>query len=277
MIEIVKQNGEREAFDVEKLKFSLNRAGATENVIDEITSKIEKTLKNGTTTNKIYRQAFKLLNKKEKKPAIKYSIRRSLLELGPTGFPFEYFLAELFKEKGYKAKTSQVFSGKCVDHEIDVIAYNNDELILVEAKFHNQHGVKSDTKTALYLKARFDDLRSETFSIDGKNMRMTKAIIITNTKFTQNARKYAKCIGEFDLMSWNYPRDNNLYDLIEETGLQPTTCIPILSKYEKKKLIERGIVNCRSLKNNAQAMREIGISPKKIKEVIDNIEMICSH
>lgn len=276
MIKIIKNNGEGEPFDPEKLKASLLRARVNLITANDIVSEINKNLKTGSTTNEIYKQAFSLLKKKEKRSAVMYSLRRSILNLGPSGFPFENYISEIMQAKGYKTMRNQTLQGKCIEHETDVIAYDDKDYIIMEVKFHNKLGIKSDTKVALYIKARFDDLRASSFLVSGKKRKMTRGVLITNTKFTSSVKRYAKCVNEFDLISWDYPEKGNLYDLIFETGLHPTTCIPILSNNEKKHLIEKGLVNCRSLKDNSHIMKEVGISDEKIKKVVDNIDLICS-
>jgi hypothetical protein len=218
---VVKSNGDVEPFDVNKLKDSLQNAGASFVVVNEITDRIEAEIKHKMTTQKIYEKAFKYLAERERKTADRYALRRGVLKMGPTGFPFEKFISSILEKKGYKTKEGVMLKGKCVDHEVDVMAYDNDDLILAEIKFHNQLGIKTDTRVALYVKARYDDLKEATFDVDGEQRQMTKGIMITNTKFTNNARKYAKCVG-MELISWNYPEKGNLYDLIEESGINPS-------------------------------------------------------
>lgn len=275
-VEIVKNNGEREEFDPVKLKESLEFAGATVFIANDILKAIEGKLHDGMTTEEIYKTAFNLLKEKEARTAVRYSIRRSVLALGPSGFPFESYVAELFKAKGYTVRTDQMMQGKCVEHELDIVAYNDTELLLTEAKFHNQLGVKTDTKVALYVKARFDDLRNQEFEIDGKKRKMTRGILVTNTKFTENAVKYGRCVNTFDMISWSYPEKGNLYDLIAETGLHPITVVPQLSKHDKQELLNQGITNCKSLKDHSESMKKIGITPEKIDAIIENLEMICT-
>ncbi|MDA8611423.1 ATP cone domain-containing protein [Candidatus Pacebacteria bacterium] len=274
---ITKGNGIKEPFNPDKLRASLKKANATVFVIDEIVDRISKEMVDGMTTAQIYKKAFEMLKSRAKDSAIKYSLRRSILNLGPTGFPFEEYIAQLFTAKGYKARTGQIMQGKCVSHEVDVVAANKNNFLLTEVKFHNQNGIKTDTKVALYMKARFDDLATETFKFDGKNRKMTRGLLITNTKFTENSKKYARCVGTFDMISWEYPKKGNLYDLIEETKLHPMTCVPVLSQYDKQELLKRGIVNCSDLKENTHVLKEIGVSEDKIKEIVSNIDMICSH
>ena len=274
---IIKEDGEKEPFDPSKLRASLKRAHATVFIIDEIVDVITKEIRDGMTTEEIYKRAFKLLNQKSKASAIKYSIRRSILGLGPTGFPFEEYVAQLFEAKGYQTRTGQLLRGKCVNHEVDVVAWNKDNLLLTEVKFHNQIKIKSDTKVALYVKARLDDLATEKFKYGGEERKMTRGLLITNTKFTQNSKKYARCVGTFDMISWDYPEKGNLYDMIEEAKMHPMTCVPLLSVNDKKELIKRGIVSCPSLKDNAHVLEEIGVPKDKIKDIVDNIDMICEH
>ena len=276
-VQIIKEDGEKEAFDPEKLKASLTRAHATVFVIDEIVDTITKEIRDGMTTEEIYKRAFKILNSKSKASAIKYSIRRSLLGLGPSGFPFEEYVAQILQAKGYKVKTGQMLKGKCVNHEVDVVAWNEEHLLLTEVKFHNQIGIKSDTKVALYIKARFDDLANQTFDLGGEKRKMTRGLLVTNTKFTENSKHYARCVGTFDMISWEYPEKGNLYDMIEEAKMHPMTCVPQLSSDNKTELIKRGIVSCPSLKDNTDVLEEIGVSKDKIKDIVDNIDMICSH
>lgn len=275
-MEVIKGNGEREEFDRSKLLNSLINSGTTTILSDEIVHKIESEISDGDSTNTIYKKAFELLHDKERRSALKYSMKRSILTLGPTGFPFEEFVAEILREKGYKTLRSQLLKGKCLEHEIDVVAHDEHEFLVIEAKFHNQIGAKSDSKVALYIKARFDDLETETFDINGEKRKMTKGILITNTKFTDNALKYVDCVGKFEVISWDHPKNGSLHDMINDTGLQPITCVPNLSNNQKRELLDRGLVSCRSLKNNEKILKEIGLSGDEISEIIDNIDLICS-
>lgn len=276
-MEVIKGNGEREEFDRDKLRESLITSGTSTILANEITTEIEKELKDGDSTSTIYKKAFQILHDREKKSAMRYSMKRSILTLGPTGFPFEEFVSEILRAKGYKTMRSQILKGKCLEHEIDVIAYNEHDLLIIEAKFHNQLGAKSDSKVALYVKARFDDLETEEFDIEGEKRKMTKGILITNTKFTNNAKKYVDCVGKFEVISWDHPRNGSLHDMIGDTGLQPITCVPNLSNSQKRDLLERGLVNCLSLKNNKKVLKDIGVGEDEASQIVDNIELICSN
>src|SRR3989344_5997204 len=160
---VFKANGTKELFDVKKLEESLLHSGASPKVTGDVIAHVSSELQDGMTTREIYQHAFEILHKEEKPVAMKYSVRHAIMELGPIGFPFEDFVAEIFRAKGFEAITGQVVKGFCTEHEVDVVAWNDKKLIMVEAKFHNEMGTKSDLKVVLYIKARFDDLRKMKF------------------------------------------------------------------------------------------------------------------
>ncbi|HEY0908033.1 MAG TPA: restriction endonuclease [Candidatus Paceibacterota bacterium] len=275
---VVKSTGEQEVFDPSKLIGSLRRAGATAGQAHEIASHIEKELFDGMTTNDIYRHAFDLLRSMPKAAAtaaaVKYSMKRAVSELGPKGFPFEKFVAEIFKAKGYEAVTDQMVEGHCVEHEIDVVAWKGNQLAMVEAKFHNEPGLKSDIKVALYIKARFDDLKGRSFIYGGKKRKLTKCFLITNTKFTDHAIRYAEC-QDLALIGWNYPRKGNLEDLIEESGLHPLTALPSLSEMDKQKLLDSGLVLCRHLNVSEEELVGMGVPRDRIPAIMADIKSVC--
>lgn len=273
---IIKENEEREIFKPEKLRDSLRRAKASVFVIDDIVNTIERTIKDGMKTSDIYRKAYQILKKKDRPVAVKYSIKRSLMGFGPSGFPFEAFVAQLFRAKGYNSLTDQIVQGKCVEHEIDVITYNKKNLIMVEVKFHNSLEIKSDTKVALYVKARFDDLKDVKFDFKDAPKKMTSGIIVTNTKFTNNAIKYAEC-NDLGLIGWSYPKKGNLYDLISETMLHPITCLTQLPKFAKNSLIEKGVISCRRLMQDKSLLDSVGVKGTKKQQVLDEIKVLCTH
>src|SRR5436305_936858 len=126
--QIVKNSGERELFDPEKLISSLHDAGADNQVIEKVLHHIEEELHDGMTTRAIYNHAFFYLQKLKKPVAARYSLKKAIADLGPTGFPFEDYIAEIFQSRGYQTLTDQMVLGSCVPHEVDVIAWNDSKL-----------------------------------------------------------------------------------------------------------------------------------------------------
>jgi hypothetical protein len=56
-----------------------------------------------------------------------------------------------FESEGYQTVTNLILSGKCVSHEIDVLIKKDNELAMVECKFHSARENKSNVKVPLYV------------------------------------------------------------------------------------------------------------------------------
>lgn len=267
---IVKGNGEREPFNLFKLENSLLRAGATPVAIEKVLHKIQSEIKDEMTTSDIYHRAFFLLKQYEQPSAARYSIRKAIQDLGPTGFLFEKLVGEIFRAQGFTVETGQMVKGYCTEHEIDLIAYNDQKLVMGEVKFHNQPGMTSDLKVALYVKARFDDLRKTHFNYGGKERTLSEGFLITNTKFTKTAIGYAMCSG-VSLIGWNYPSRGNLHHLIELYHLDPITCLSTITTDEKHYLLEKGVITCKQLLQNDQPLYDAGFSQTRIRNIREEI------
>jgi hypothetical protein len=284
---ITKEDGELEVFNPKKLEESLIRSGAQKTTADKVTRTIMESLLSGVcdpkspnggtcTVHQIYHKAFALLKETSRAAAARYSLRRSIMEFGPTGFPFEEYVAAIYGAKGYQTLTGQMVFGGCVPHEVDVIAWNKEKLIMAEVKYHNEQAGKSDLKTALYIKARYDDLKDNLYTYGGFPPRkIDDWLLITNTKFTETAVTYANCKG-LKLISWVYPESGNLLDMIEETKLHPVTCLTTLTPSEKRELLARDIVLCKTIYEKRQLLKELGYSDEKIFKVMEEIGMIIN-
>lgn len=272
-INVVKADGTTEVFKVGKLKRSLERAGATKQEITSIITNVEKTLHDGIKTQEIYRHAFELLRESEAPTRARYSLRRALFGLGPTGFPFEDFLARLFQTEGYTTTTRVELQGKCTMHELDIAAYNETDSFVVEAKFHSRPGVKSDLQVALYSFARLMDL-TETRICNEALCDISRLLVVTNTKFTSTAEKYAECSG-LELLSWDYPKHNNLHDRIQKSGLYPVTVLQTLSQSQKRALLSRGVITCSDLLTKPSLLRYAHIGTRKTESVLAEARALC--
>ena len=271
---VTKADGTSEYFKVEKLRRSLRRAGATPQEVNEIVVDVSNTMTSGMNTQEIYRNAFTRLREHQAPAAARYSLRRALFGLGPTGFPFELFLGKLFETDGYKVQTGIIIPGKCAEHEIDVAAYRNDHSFVGEAKFHARPGIKSDLQVAMYSYARLLDLKEN--KICSEDICGIKEFwLITNTKFTSAAEKYAECVG-VKLLSWDYPRHNNLHDRIERAKAYPITVLQSLTSSQIEALIARNINMCRDILEQPHALQHLHLSAKKLEAVMQEVTEICN-
>lgn len=270
---ILKADGNTEEFKPQKLITSLKKAGAKAQEVNRIVSAIESSLLDGMKTQAIYEKAFQLLRENENPIAAKYSLRRAVFGLGPTGFPFEDFLGKLFEAEGYKTKRRLLIKGKCAVHEIDLAAYSPTDSFIAEAKFHMHPGIKSDLQVAMYSYARFLDL-SSTRICKGDTCGIVSLHVITNTKFTQAAIQYANCVG-IKLLSWDYPRKNSLHEKIEYHGIYPVTVLTHLSTNQKQILLQSGVILCSDIAKNPQQLQQFKLSRTKTEMLMNEIQVLC--
>ena len=267
---IVKASGEREPFSEAKLARSLHRVKASPEVIGEIVADVRKRLKDGMKVSEIYRRAFAILYKHQPRPALGYSLKKAIFELGPDGYPFEKLVADLLKAEGYNVETDKIIPGYCVNHEVDVVATTDSKHILVEAKFHNRQGLKTDVKVALYILARFQDIEKKRQAEPENTRHYHETWLVTNTRLTSDAIQYAKCNGMIAI-GWNYPPEGSLEQLMDKYGIYPVTCLTTLNHAEKKRLLENGVVTSREVSDNAGALRSAGVSASRTERVLGEI------
>ncbi|MDX1783643.1 MAG: ATP cone domain-containing protein, partial [Aequorivita vladivostokensis] len=256
-IEVIKHSGERAIFSIEKLKNSLRKSGAEEALVNEIANNVRDELYQGISTKEIYNRAFALLKKKKKGYASKYKLKKAIYELGPTGFPFEKFVGAILYYSGYDVKTGQFLNGKCVTHEVDVVAHKNGQYIVAECKFHSDEGRNCNVKVPLYIHSRYRDILNN-YGDGNKGEKPNEGWVVTNTRFTEDALTYGKCVGLY-LLSWDFPKDNGIKDRIDRLGLYPVTVSTLLSQREKQFLLSRDVVLCKQLIDDQFYLDHLGV------------------
>ena len=274
-INIVKYSGDSVPFDVEKLINSLRRAKANEALIQQIVEQVESQLYDGITTKKIYQMAFKMLKGKSRVSASKYKLKKALMELGPTGFPFEKLVGKIMAHEGFDTKVGVIVQGNCVQHEVDVIAKKDNNHYMIECKYHSDQGRFCNVKIPLYIHSRFLDVEKQWERQKGHETKLHKGGVYTNTRFTTDAIQYGKCVGLL-LASWDYPRGNGLKDRIDKSGLHPLTALTTLTKAEKTKLLDKGIVLCKELHENPSLLEIIGVPKPRHKNILEDSEKLCT-
>lgn len=271
---VTKASGETVPYIEEKLRNSLLHSGANDNQIDEIIEDLSSQLYQGISTKKIYRLAFNRLKDNSKHLAARYHLKRAIMELGPSGYPFERFIGEILKQQGYSIKVGEIVKGKCVNHEVDVIAHTKDHHFMIECKYHNQQGIVCDVKIPLYIQSRFKDVEAEWENLPGHDKKIHQGWLVTNTKFSTDAIQYGNCVG-LKLLGWDYPVKDSLKDLIDDLGLYPITCLTTLTRSEKQKLLDKKIVLCKEICENENHLGNIGMNEAKAKKVIEEAKQLC--
>jgi hypothetical protein len=232
-IRVKKASGEYQPFLEEKVRSSLQRAGADEALISRILAHLQKKLYDGIPTKEIYQEVYRLLNQLKHPLSLKYNLKEAIMSLGPSGYPFEKFVAGVLAHQNYRTKTNQVIQGRCISHEIDVIAQKENQSWMIECKFHNRPGTKSEIKEALYTYARFLDV--------AQTGQFNQGWLVTNTKVTTQVIEYARCV-KLMVLSWDYPPKESLRFLIEKSNLHPVTCLGSLNTDERRQILQSGIV-----------------------------------
>ena len=273
-INITKSSGLKVPFDASKLKQSLLRSGANTAQVDDIVSEISKMLVEGMSTRKIFKTAFRLLKNSSRPTAARYKLKLAIMELGPSGFPFEQFIGELLNHKGYKTQVGVIIEGHCVNHEIDVIAEKGDHHYMIECKFHNKQDYVCDVKIPLYIQSRFLDVETAWKQLKGHAGKFHQGWVVTNTRFSEDAIQYARCMN-LNLLGWDYPKNNGLKDWIDNSGLHPITALTTLTQQEKQQLLDKKIVLCKTINSNHNLLQSIGIAPPRLQKVIDECSALC--
>lgn len=272
-IHVVKRNGDKALFDPNKLKQALQASGAEKADQEKIARLIIPRLYDGIPTSEIYRIAFSLLKKQSHKVAGRYKLKNAIMELGPTGFPFEKFIGHVFNSMGYEVQTGVIVQGKCVSHEVDVIAKKTNEMLMVECKFHSDSQTKSSVQVPLYIHSRFLDVKASWEAQYGTNIRY-RGGVVTNTRFSEDAEKYGNCAGLL-MISWDTPAHNSLKQQIDKSGLHPITSLISINKAQKQKLLEKGIVLCRELDANRHYLHDMNFSEKEISKLLREAENLA--
>ena len=243
-MKITKASGMVEDLRPEKLKASLMRSGADEEAAEEIIERVMKEIEPYAGTGRIYRLVRKYLRRYNHASSLRYSLKKAIFRLGPTGYPFEKYFGEILKNYGNDVKVDTIINGRCVKHEVDVVAVGDREVSVVECKYHNTTGRTSDVKVAMYVHSRFRDLEPVFKSMyPGRSF---SGWLVTNTRFTSDAVRYAECSG-LKIVGWRYPDNGSLEKMIEDKLLYPVTVISGIKKGLIKDLISRNIVLLKDL------------------------------
>lgn len=240
-MKIKKYSGEIVEFDKEKLIQSLMNAGSERKVAEQILWEITPHLYEGITSKKIARLAFQKLKSRFKAIAARYNLKSGLIALGPAGFYFEKFIARLFELQGFQTRSNIYVEGSCVSHELDIVVRKDNQLAMIECKFHSRQEIKSDVKIPMYILSRFNDVNQSRYRFFDTDEQLKNCWIVTNNKFTSEAIKFAECSG-INLLSWDYPYGKNLKNLTQEFRLYPITCLTTLTMAEKEFLLLQDIL-----------------------------------
>jgi hypothetical protein len=275
-IYVKKADGTTEPLDYNKIRHALRRSGASRQMVDEIIDSLASRIRNNMETSEIYRMAYESLSDMRPGAAARFGLRNALLKLGPDGYPFETFIGALLKGRGYETRLRQFVQGKCIQHEIDVVAsrgeYEGHAPIkcIIECKFHNSIHYECHIQSALYSWARFLDVRE-------RNPDIKAAWLATNTKFSGDVIAYGDCVG-LKLLGWSFPQDESIQVRIEENKIYPTTLLPHLDRRTFMSLHEAGIITVKELLAAPEGeLRRLRLNEKEISRLKEDAKLVLSN
>ena len=259
---LVKTTGQLEPFREQKLRSSLLRSGADRAHVDEIVDAVRRTLRDGMATTEVFNIAHRLLRHEARDTAARYSLQRAMQKLGPDGFPFEEFMAEVWRHEGFRVRQGARLQGRFVRHEVDLIGVKGKERRLGECKFRSQNDGKVDIKVALYVHARAADLKVIGFR---------EFWLITNGRFTADALAYGSGVG-LRLLGWDYPKGESLREQIDRAGMHPITVLSTLHQKEVTVLLRKGVVLCATLLREPEVVDELRLSRGRAEQLFREVD-----
>lgn len=272
---ILKANGQLEPFDEHKFRRSLRHAHIPKEFHDQVTTTVMQSLYEGIPTREIYRHVHDFFAGNYPLGACTYNLKQAIMELGPSGYPFERYVGKLLERQGYQTQVGQIIRGKCVAHEIDVLAEKDHDHFMVECKFHNEHGLKSDVKVALYVWARYQDILQSWLAKEPEEEKekLHQAWLVTNTKFSEDALQYGQCVG-MKMVGWSFPEEGSLQELIEKACLHPITSLSTLSTSQKQYVLSQDVVIATDLETRQDVVESLHLSQGETEALRKEIEIL---
>jgi hypothetical protein len=187
---------------------------------------------------------------------------------------FEQFVRVLLSEHGYDVTPNQIIRGKCAEHEIDAIAQKEGITYSVEVKHHFNYHTLTGLDTVRISRAVFEDT-TEGFELGLNNVKIDRALVVSNTKFSGQALQYAECRG-ISHIGWNTPPGHDLPTMIEEKNLYPITYLKGLDSGIRRKLFSVGVIFIRELvkKSPHELAEETGIKKKVLEHMTGKARII---
>jgi len=272
---IIKANGEKTEFDANKLRGTLERAGARPETVEKVLSNVEKQVRENMTTKQIFKLIKKELRHLERYTAQRYNLRKGLLRLGPAGFRFEQYVAAVLTAYQYKTTIPEHdLSGLCVDHEIDVMATRGEKSVMIEAKFRNRFGDTVTLKDTMATWARYRDLVHGAKA--GKCPTFNEVWVTTNGRFSDRALQFGVCKG-IHMIGWG-PEEHSFARMVDHAYLYPVTVLDYLRKREIEHFSRSGLMLCSEVarQDPVKLAKRLGLEPGRMKKVVSDCRNVIT-
>ena len=265
---VTKADGSKQLFDKEKVVRTCLRMGASRALASEVAEKVESRVYEGMPTARVLHLIFRFM--REDKPGVRHLIDlRKGLSLMSSKPEFEEFVRVLLKYQGFEVSSNQILKGRCGEHEVDAIARKGDVTYFVEAKHHLSYHALIGLDESRIARAVLEDV-NENFEPTKTVVRIDKAMIVTNSRYSEHAIKYGRCRGIVQ-SGWNYPVNQGIEKVIEEKGLHPLSCLRGLRDEDRFRLVDSGLVLIRQLLDEDQQglARKTGLKLQTVEEILE--------
>lgn len=239
MIRVKKADGSMQLFDREKVMRTCLRMGASKQIAYDVAVKVEKRLYDGISTGRILQMVFQFLRRHKPGVGNLFDLRKGL-SLMSSKPEFEVFVRAILTHNGFEVSPNRLLIGKCVEHEVDGIAMKEGITYFVEAKHHTNYHAPTGLDESRIARAVLEDV-AEGFTHGNFDLKIDGALIVTNTRYSEQATKYGKCRGIVQI-GWSSPNERGLRNMIEGKALFPLSCLKGLKTIVRLKLAESGIV-----------------------------------
>ena len=268
---VKKADGSLQLFDREKVVRTCLRMGANRQVAYEVAEKVERRLYKGISTAKILQMIFQFMRRYKPGVGNLFDLRKGL-SLMVSKPEFEVFVQVLLAHNGFEVTPNQLLDGRCVEHEVDAIARKNGVTFFVEAKHHSSYHTQTGLDESRIARAVLEDV-IEGFALGKSDQKIDRAMIVTNTRYSDHAIQYGKCRDILQI-GWSSPTDHGLQNMIEGNNLLPLSCLRGLSIDARMKLANSGIVLFEQIieEDTGGLARKTGLPREVIKNIKEKIE-----
>ncbi len=275
-MEVKKYSGEFIAFDVDKLRLSLVKSGALNHEVEAVLEDINLKIYDGITTKELYKLAFRQLKHVSNSLAARYSLKKALRDLGPAGYYFEKWVGKFLQSYGYSTIENSIIQGNAVTHEADVIAYKPNHLLWIECKFRNMADGKVSVTTPMYLLSRIKDISDKTYNLFGQQHQFSQGWLVTNAYLTKDAIAFGEYY-KLRLLSWDYPLDKSIKNLVDKKSLYPITCLTTITAKEKQFLLENNCILVKELFEKPSLLETMKIERRKKTNILSELNDLLHH
>ena len=218
--------------------------GASHEEAIKIARQIETRIYEGITTRKILQMIYSLMRKQ--KPAVKHLFDLKYgISLMVSKPEFEAFVRILLVHSGFKVEPNTILRGLCGEHEADAIATKDGLTHFVEVKHHSGYHTLTGLDESRIARAILEDV-TEGYSQGLTRIKIDRAMIVTNTRYSEHAINYGRCRGILQV-GWASPEGFGLREMVEKHRLYPLSCLRGINAKVRLRLVEAGIVVIKQL------------------------------